>query len=345
MRFIDLTGKKFGRLTVLSRESKDKAGHINWKCRCDCGNEIIASGCHLKSGHTTSCGCFADEKRHICEDLTGQRFGRWTVLRNTGIKERSSYLFECQCDCGTIKNIRSGSLKSGNSKSCGCLAKELSRKREKNLYNPKAIKDMTGQRFGNLVIEGMEERKPHEKVRWICRCDCGNKISLTRTMLLNRNEENLNCGCIEKFSYNKEYPRLRRIWGNMKQRCLNPKNDSYAGYGGRGITICQEWQEDFANFAKWAIENGYSDNLTIERKDVNGNYEPSNCCWITSFEQQSNTRKNVFVTYKGERKTLSEWCRILNLKYATISYRLKNGYSVEDAFEKKANYGNRLKAV
>ena len=119
----------------------------------------------------------------------------------------------------------------------------------------------------------------------------------------------------------------------MKNRCNSSNYDRYKDYGGRGITVCQEWQDSFEVFCKWALENGYADSLTLDRIDVNGNYEPSNCRWITMFDQMGNMRKNVYITYNGETKHLSEWCRILNVKHSTIAYRLKHGYSIEEAFE------------
>lgn len=127
----------------------------------------------------------------------------------------------------------------------------------------------------------------------------------------------------------------RRLFGilkNMKKRCYSPDCDRYKDYGGRGITICQEWLDDFDNFADWAKANGYALGLTIDRIDNNGNYEPDNCRWITKKEQNRNKRTNLLVTYRGETKPLIEWCEQLGLRYDPINNRIKKGWSVEDAF-------------
>ena len=121
----------------------------------------------------------------------------------------------------------------------------------------------------------------------------------------------------------------------MKQRCYNPNSTSYHNYGGRGITICDAWLNDPSSFFKWSLENGYSDDLTIDRKDNNKGYSPENCQWTTEIEQHNNTRRNRYVEYKGEIHTLAEWCRILGLNYSTVKTRLNVlNWSIEEAFER-----------
>ena len=121
----------------------------------------------------------------------------------------------------------------------------------------------------------------------------------------------------------------------MKQRCYNPNSNSYHNYGGRGITICNEWLNDPTTFFKWALDNGYSDNLTIDRKDNDKGYSPENCQWTNEIAQHNNTRRNRYIEYKGELHTLAEWCRILNLNYSTIKTRLNVlKWTVEQAFER-----------
>jgi hypothetical protein len=115
----------------------------------------------------------------------------------------------------------------------------------------------------------------------------------------------------------------------MKQRCENPKHDDYNNYGGRGICVCDEWQE-FESFHEWAIANGYNEKLTIDRIDVNGNYEPNNCRWADDYTQHNNTRTNVYVVYKGQRKTASQWSRELKISKCRLYRQLKNGKTLED---------------
>lgn len=138
-----------------------------------------------------------------------------------------------------------------------------------------------------------------------------------------------NCTSVE------ENKRLYSIWKNMKWRCLDNECPRYKDYGGRGVKVCDEWEKDFDCFADWAKENGYEMGLTIERKNVNGNYCPENCCWITRKEQTRNKRDTIFVEYNGETKSLMEWCEELGLVYDTIHNRIKSGWDIKLAFEKE----------
>lgn len=182
-------------------------------------------------------------------DLTGERYGRLTVIREaemmrypSGIPNRT---WECQCDCGNVIICNTGRLKSGNTKSCGCLRKEIAAKKNYKHGNSKT--------------------------------------------------------------------KLYRIWAEMKGRCLCKTNKAYKNYGGRGITVCDEWKEDFTAFKTWALSHGYREGLTIERIENDGNYCPDNCKWIPKSEQPKNRRNCHYITFNGETKTLSEWSRELHI--------------------------------
>lgn len=128
------------------------------------------------------------------------------------------------------------------------------------------------------------------------------------------------------------HTRIYLCWARMKGRCLNPNNKDYKHYGGRGITICDEWLDvefGFTNFYYWAMENGYTDELTIDRIDVNGNYESSNCRWATILEQRNNMRSNVVLTYKGKSMNLKQWSNYLGIGYSAICDRWHRGYTVD----------------
>jgi hypothetical protein len=129
-----------------------------------------------------------------------------------------------------------------------------------------------------------------------------------------------------------DLPRLYNIYYCMKDRCFNPKNLSYHRYGGRGITVCEEWKNDKEKFFDWSLINGYEEGLQIDRIDNDGNYEPGNCRWVSVKDNCRNTSKTIFVEYGGERKPLIEWCEILGISYARTSDRLNKGWAVEDAF-------------
>lgn len=126
--------------------------------------------------------------------------------------------------------------------------------------------------------------------------------------------------------------RLYGIWVRMRQRCYDPNSSDYNRYGGRGIKVCQEWN-DYRNFYNWAMANGYNDELSIDRIDPNGNYEPSNCRWIPLTDQNRNKRNSRLITYNDETKTLAEWSRILGIEHSLLRYRIER-WGVEEAFTK-----------
>lgn len=200
--------------------------------------------------------------------------------------------------------------------------------------------DLTGQKYGRLtVIEKVGVR--NKKAIWKCLCDCG-KYSEVPTSHL-RSGHTTSCGCyhaeiskIVNTTHGKRKDKLYMVWSGMKKRCCNPNGPGYKNYGGRGISVCDEWKNDFQAFYDWAMANGYDEKLTIERKNVNGNYEPSNCEWIPMREQYYNRTDNVFITYNGETKVLKQWAKKFGISQDTIRRRLSKGIDIEHLFDKKA---------
>ena len=216
---------------------------------------------------------------------------------------------------------------------------------------PRHLKhDLTGQRFGRLLVISRAESK--DRPRWNCECDCGNKVVLPTESLLGGTKS---CGCYRR-EWSREIhtkhggskrsgrERLYSVWNMMKQRCTDPNNKAYKNYGGRGITVCKEWCDSYEKFREWALENGYDKDAahgksTIDRIDNEKGYSPDNCRFVDAKTQARNTRTNRFIEYNGETKTLAEWGEETGIYCLTIHYRLKNGWSVEDALTIKPRKG------
>jgi len=195
-------------------------------------------------------------------DLTGRVFGRWTVIEESGRDKGGSVRWLCRCVCGTEKTVSGASLTHGRSTSCGCLARELT----------------------------AERSRTHGQI----------------------------------------HTRFYKIWANMIGRATCPTNSEWPNYGGRGITVCPEWQS-FEAFAR-DMGPAYRDGLTLERVDVDGSYSPENCTWATRKEQARNKRTTIRVEFRGTTKPLAEWCELLGLNYRTTYYRIhRHGWSVDRA--------------
>lgn len=194
---------------------------------------------------------------------------------------------------------------------------------------------LNGQRFGRLTVMERAENDRHGKTVWKCQCDCGNTILANGSHLLSGHTKS--CGCDSR-SYFREHPtikhgltlengklsRLYRIWICMKNRCYNKNDDHYRIYGERGITVCDEWRTDYKSFYDWSMANGYDKGLTIDRIDVNGNYEPGNCRWATIKEQSRNKRNSIKVKYNNECVCLSELSERTGICYQTLYARYKH---------------------
>lgn len=203
----------------------------------------------------------------------------------------------------------------------------------------KAI-DLTGQVFGRWVVIERAANTKGGAIKWICQCECG-KVRVVYGWTL-RKGVSKSCGCLHneqlvirskqtntKHGWGKT--RLYNIWNSMKQRCLNKNSKDYRRYGGRGITVCKEWVESFEAFRDWAIANGYADNLTIDRINNNGNYEPSNCRWTTNKRQQNNKRNNHLLTYRGETHSISEWAKKVGISVTALKQRIYAHWTIEKA--------------
>ena len=194
-------------------------------------------------------------------------------------------------------------------------------------------KDISGQRYGRLTVIRDVGVRSGQRIL-LCKCDCGVEKEI---MYCNLAGSTRSCGCLKatfaiKGSGIRTGTRLYRIYNHMKRRCYSPNEKVYSYYGGRGITVCDEWLADFEVFKSWALDSGYREDLEIDRIDNDGNYEPSNCRWATRKEQMNNRSGNHVISHEGETHTLTEWAEKVGISPATLSGRVnKNGYSYERA--------------
>lgn len=206
-------------------------------------------------------------------------------------------------------------------------------------YNKIHCKDITNKKFNKLTALELKYKKQNydknnkksgNREYWLCKCDCGNEVIVEKFHLVHGQIKS--CGCLKggKLTHGLANTRIYKIWGYIKNRCQNNNNTVYKYYGLRGIKVCEEWQK-FEPFYEWAINSGYNEQLTIERIDVNGNYEPNNCTWITQKEQANNKRNNHFITYNNETHTIADWAKLYNISYKMLFKRLKDGWNIERA--------------
>lgn len=205
------------------------------------------------------------------------------------------------------------------------------------------IKDLTNLTFGRLKVIELAGKNKRNEATWLCEYQCEKKTKIIVSGALLRNGTTKSCGCLSRelsskrailrnTKHNQSRTKLYRTWNDMRQRTENPKREDYKNYGARNIRICDEWL-DFTAFKNWALENGYQEDLTIERKDVNGDYCPENCCWIPFENQAQNKRNTVKIEYAGEILTLKEWSIKLGINLNTLKTRYYRGYPIEKIFK------------
>jgi hypothetical protein len=262
------------------------------------------------------------------DNLIGQTFNRLTVVKYAYNKNKHNFWL-CRCACGKEVVVEQNKLKSGHTKSCGCLR----------------IKDLTGQRFGRLTVVGLDSIR-NKKSYWLCKCECGNEC-LVRSDLLQCNNT-LSCGCYVKDrsllplpEYTEEVAlkKAKSILKGIKQRCYNSNSTKYSIYGGRGIIVCDRWKDKQTGLASFLADMGVppSHKHQLDRIDNDGSYEPGNCRWVTNQQNNRNKQSDFDVTYKGENKQLGKWVEELDLDFSTTKNRILCGWSVEEAFTTPAD--------
>ena len=217
------------------------------------------------------------------------------------------------------------------------------------------VRNLEGQRFGKLVAVECVGRDRHKNALWLCRCDCGREKVVVSRSLVSGNSKS--CGCLEtgrfmngvgRIMHGGSGERLYRVWGGMRNRCYDKNRPDYPNYGGRGIRVCDEWLHDYSAFRDWAYANGYDPSLSgkecsIDRIDVDGDYCPENCRWVSMKVQTFNKRNTHRIEYRGKMITLTEASELCGIIPNTISERIKRGWPVEKAIEtpaRKLSSGN-----
>jgi len=198
------------------------------------------------------------------------------------------------------------------------------------------LKDLTNKRFDKLTVIKLDHIT-NRRSYWLCRCDCGKEMVRRSDSFTQKGFKSCR-QCNESYNHLKglqhKYKKLYAVMYNMRDRCNNPNNREYFRYGGRGINVCNEWLDN-ETFIKWALNNGYKEGLSIERIDVNGDYEPSNCKWIPISEQCNNTRRTVWIEYKGEKHNINQWARLLGFNKNTFYNWIRKGYSIDYILKNK----------
>lgn len=206
--------------------------------------------------------------------------------------------------------------------------------------------DITGFETGRIKVVGQAGKNKNGNILWRYECSCGGGGIATADTIRHIKS----CGCFRRekgkeffHNYNTTHgesrTRIYIIWGNMINRTSNKKNKDYKNYGGRGITVCEEWK-DYLAFKKWALENGYSDTLTLDRIDNDKGYYPGNCRWADEETQNNNKQQSRKLEYKGEIKSVEQWAKEYNINRGTLVNRLNKGMSIKEALETPIKGGN-----
>lgn len=241
--------------------------------------------------------------------------------------------------CGKPFMAKAYLLKRGEAKFCSVKCSHAAISEERRA-NPQT-EDLMGQKFGKWTVIGPVDKLGHN-IRWKCRCECGNEAMVGVGNL--KTGKSVSCGCYKSkltsernTTHGMKPTRLYRVWNGMKARCQIPSSSGYYKYGARGIKVCEEWQ-NFEPFKEWALANGYRDDLQIDRIDVYGNYEPSNCRFVTNKENALNKRNTRYLTLDGVTKTVIGWADTLGISERTIRSRLSRGRDAIDVLTTPIGY-------
>lgn len=332
-------GKVYNNLKIISkidpliRANGDRISRVSAECLC-CGTikEYIWS--KIREGRTKSCGCVALGRRR---NITGERRGKLVAVASTGIIKKDSVLWDLVCDCGGTHQLTVSQFTSGHTTSCGCLQYQGT------------PKDLTGLTFGRLtVVKVAEERTGSGNYKWICSCLCGNESTVNSSALVQGTTKSCGCYNIESIKERSTTHGMSKTpeygaWKNAVRRCSNEKDANWENYGGRGINVCERWNQPAGiGFANFYEDMGPCNGLTLERVDVNLGYSKENCVWEDTYTQGYNTRQlnsnssgktgvsenkdgswQSYINFEGRRYPLGEYQTFEEAKSAREAAEIK----------------------
>lgn len=258
-------------------------------------------------------------------DIKGERYGALVAISPTEIKKNNATCWLFQCDCGRQKILPMNQVRYGSIKSCGCKINANPRK-------PRSQRVEVGQTYGSLKVIKLMGKSEDKHFMSKVRCICGHEFVIRDTFLICGTRTQCPvCSNNDRITHGLSDTPIYCVWHGMKDRCYNPKNKSFHNYGGRGISVCDEWMSSDA-FIEWAIENGWEEGLQLDRINTDGNYEPNNCRFVTQLENARNRRNTLFIHYEGKLLTIGEVAEITGLRHELIYQRIhKFGWNEYDA--------------
>lgn len=274
------------------------------------------------------------------KDITGQKFGYLTAIRPVGKQKNGAMVWECKCVCGNKIHVNISALTSRNHTSCGCKLVRAMRSRTR----VNSVDDYIGVKFGRLTILRYWGTTPKGEEKALCQCECGKQVIDVFSKV--KRGDIKSCGCLReerkveaKTTHGMTNSPTYKIWTCMRNRCNNPNAANYYLYGGRGIKVCDRWNNSFESFLEDMGEKPIG--FSIDRKNPNCDYEPANCRWVSPRQQARNRRNNVFIKYRWKTYIEADFVNEFHISHGSMTEILKTGkFKGEDILIMGGKYDN-----